>query len=123
MPTEDELRAENARLRTQIESLKSARTGRTRVTSSPRIPAARAPSRETTSGTGPPHQAPTSGSGQPLLMVQALGLEVAAIKKKGGSTSVDLAGGVFVAMSNDSFLYRFVQPRPDAALFHLPTVF
>ncbi len=49
-----------------------------------------------------------SGSGQPLdLMIEALGLEVAAIKKKGGSTSVDLAGGVFAAMSNDSFLYRF----------------
>jgi hypothetical protein len=49
-----------------------------------------------------------SGGDQPLdLMVEALGLEVASIKKRGGSTSVDLAGGVFVAMSNDSFLYRF----------------
>jgi hypothetical protein len=41
-------------------------------------------------------------------MIEALGLEIAAIKKKGGSSAtVDLVGGMFVAVSNGNYIYRF----------------
>ena len=36
----------------------------------------------------------------PSTMIEALGLEVAAIKKSGGSTWVELCGGTFVALTN-----------------------
>lgn len=49
-----------------------------------------------------------AGNNQSLsLMIEALGLEIAAIKKSGGSTTVELFGGVFVAESNGNFIYRF----------------
>jgi hypothetical protein len=40
-------------------------------------------------------------------MIEALGLEVAAIKKSGGSTSIELFGGTFVAITNGQYLYKF----------------
>ncbi|MFH1748526.1 MAG: AAA domain-containing protein [Planctomycetota bacterium] len=40
-------------------------------------------------------------------MLEALGLEIAAIKKSGGSTSIDLLGGTFVACTNRQYIYRF----------------
>ena len=41
-------------------------------------------------------------------MVNALGLEIQAIKKSGGSTSIELAGGVRKGTAEDSVLYAFV---------------
>src|ERR1035438_6973784 len=91
---EEELRAEIERLRAENERLKRPARGR----SSPRV-----------SRPSPPDQARKSGDGQPLdLMIEALGLEIAAIKKKGGSSAtVDLLGGMFVAVSNGNYIYRF----------------
>jgi hypothetical protein len=41
-------------------------------------------------------------------MIEALGLEVAAIRKGGGSTSIELFGGTFVACTNRQYIYKFV---------------
>lgn len=91
---EEELRAEIERLRAENERLKRTKRGRP----SPRV-----------SRPNPPDQARESRASQPLdLMIEALGLEIAAIKKKGGSSStVDLVGGIFVAVSNGNYIYRF----------------
>jgi len=91
---EEELRAELERLRAENERLKRP----TRGQSSLRL-----------SRPCPPDQARRLDDGQPLdLMIEALGLEVAAIKKKGGSSrTVDLVGGMFVAVSNGNYIYRF----------------
>jgi hypothetical protein len=54
----------------------------------------------------PPSQQPASDS--PMdLMIAALDVEVAAVKKKGGSTSIDLTGGVLASSSNNGYIYRF----------------
>lgn len=41
-------------------------------------------------------------------MIDALGLEVAAIRKKGGGTQIELHGGERVGRAEESWLYRFV---------------
>lgn len=41
-------------------------------------------------------------------MIDALGLEVAAIRKKGGGTQIDLRGGERVGEAEGSWLYRFI---------------
>ena len=41
-------------------------------------------------------------------MIEALGLEVAAIRKKGGGTQVELRGGERVGEAEGSWLYRFI---------------
>ena len=41
-------------------------------------------------------------------MIDALGLEVAAIRKKGGSTQIELRGGERVGQVESSWLYKFV---------------
>jgi ssDNA-binding Zn-finger/Zn-ribbon topoisomerase 1 len=41
-------------------------------------------------------------------MIDALGLEVAAIRKKGGGTQIELRGGERVGQAEGSWLYRFV---------------
>lgn len=41
-------------------------------------------------------------------MIEALGLEVAAIRKKGGGTQVELRGGELVGQAESSWLYRFI---------------
>lgn len=41
-------------------------------------------------------------------MIEALGLEIAAIRKKGGGTQTELRGGVQVGQAEGSWLYRFV---------------
>ncbi|HEX9639800.1 MAG TPA: AAA domain-containing protein, partial [Candidatus Krumholzibacteria bacterium] len=41
-------------------------------------------------------------------MIDALGLEVAAIRKKGGGTQVELRGGERVGAAEGSWLYRFI---------------
>jgi hypothetical protein len=41
-------------------------------------------------------------------MIEALGLEVSAIRKKGGGTHVDLRGGERVGQAEGSWLYRFL---------------
>lgn len=41
-------------------------------------------------------------------MIEALGLEIAAIRKKGGGTQIGLRGGERVGQAEDSWLYRFV---------------
>ena len=41
-------------------------------------------------------------------MIDALGLEVAAIRKKGGGTQVELRGGERVGEAEGSWLYRFI---------------
>jgi hypothetical protein len=90
---EEELRAEIERLRAENERLKR--------------PQRRPPPR--VSSQRPTNQAQSVGDCQPLdLMIEALGLEIAAIKKKGGSSAtVDLMGGMFIAVSNGNYLYRF----------------
>lgn len=95
MPNEEELLAEIERLRAENERLKRPRRGRS-------APSVSRPSPR-------PDQARESGDSQPLdLMIEALGLEIAAIKKKGGSSAtVDLVGGMFVAVSNGNYIYRF----------------
>lgn len=47
-------------------------------------------------------------SGELLQMIGALGLEVAAIRKKGGGQQVELRGGEWVGPAGGSWLYRFV---------------
>ena len=42
-----------------------------------------------------------------FLMIEALGLEIAAIKKSGGSTTVELFHGTCVSESNGNYIYRF----------------
>lgn len=44
-------------------------------------------------------------------MIEALGLEVAAIRKKGGGQQVELRGGEQVGRADDAWLYRFVVPE------------
>lgn len=44
-------------------------------------------------------------------MIDALGLEVAAIRKKGGGTQVELRGGERVGEVEGSWLYRFIVPE------------
>ena len=44
-------------------------------------------------------------------MIDALGLEVAAIRKKGGGQQVELRGGERVGHAEGSWLYRFVVPE------------
>lgn len=41
-------------------------------------------------------------------MIEALGLEIAAIRKKGGDSQIDLRGGECVGQAEGSWLYRFV---------------
>lgn len=41
-------------------------------------------------------------------MIEALGLEIAAIRKKGSGTQVELRGGEFVSQTEGSWLYRFL---------------
>ncbi|MBI4507914.1 MAG: AAA family ATPase [Chloroflexi bacterium] len=41
-------------------------------------------------------------------MIEALGLEIAAIRKKGGGTQIELRGGERVGQAEGSWLYRFV---------------
>ena len=41
-------------------------------------------------------------------MIDALGLEVAAIRKKGGGTQIELRGGERVGEAEGSWLYRFI---------------
>jgi hypothetical protein len=41
-------------------------------------------------------------------MISALGLEIAAIRKKGSGTHIELRGGEFVSQSEGSWLYRFL---------------
>ena len=48
-------------------------------------------------------------------MIEALGLEVAAIKKSGGSMSIELFGGTFVALTNGQYLYKFPLPTQEGA--------
>ena len=40
-------------------------------------------------------------------MIEALGLEIAAIRKRGGTTQVELRGGEFIGQAEGNFLYRF----------------
>ena len=40
-------------------------------------------------------------------MIEALGLEIAAIKKSGGTTTVELSGGTRIGQSGGNILYRF----------------
>jgi hypothetical protein len=40
-------------------------------------------------------------------MIEALGLEIATIKKSGGSTTVELFNGTLVSESNGTYIYRF----------------
>ena len=44
-------------------------------------------------------------------MIDALGLEVAAIRKKGGGTQVELRGGERVGEAEGSWLYGSSSPR------------
>ena len=59
---------------------------------------------------------------EPLdAMIEALGLEVAAIKKSGGSTSIELFGGAFVTCTNGQYVYKFllteeIQLRDDTPI-------
>lgn len=41
-------------------------------------------------------------------MIETLGLEIAAIRKKGGRTQIELRGGELVGQAEGSRLYRFV---------------
>lgn len=43
-----------------------------------------------------------------IHMIEALGLEIAAIRKKGGGTQIELRGGERVGQAEGSWLYRFV---------------
>lgn len=46
---------------------------------------------------------------EPLTqMIEALDLEIAAIRKKGGGTQIELRGGEYVGQAEGSWLYRFV---------------
>lgn len=46
---------------------------------------------------------------EPLTqMIDALGLEIAAIREKGGGTQIQLRGGERVGQAEGSWLYRFV---------------
>ena len=94
MPDDNSLQAELERLRAENEYLKKSKRGRSFIGAS---------------RPHPPDQGQTSEGGGPLeLMIEALGLEIAAIKKKGGSSkTIDLVGGTFVAASNGSYIYRF----------------
>ena len=50
-------------------------------------------------------------------MIEALGLEVAAIKKSGGSISIELMAGTFVALTGGQYLYKF--PLTEELLFRM----
>ncbi len=41
-------------------------------------------------------------------MIDALGLEVAAIRKKGGGTQIEVRGGERIGVAEGSYLYRFI---------------
>jgi hypothetical protein len=99
MPGDEDLEAELARLRAENESLKRRAQRRS------------SPTRRSPPSTGAPvptEPARSSRADQPIdLMIEALGLEIAEIKKKGGSTSIDLVGGVLISSSNGRHIYQF----------------
>jgi predicted nucleic acid-binding Zn-ribbon protein/predicted RNA-binding Zn-ribbon protein involved in translation (DUF1610 family) len=56
-----------------------------------------------------PNQSPQSLPSESILanMIEALGLEVQAIKKRGGSTSIEVRGGEYRGCAEGHFLYAF----------------